>query len=199
MGEYRDVLGALYHAIGEVAGAQTVIDSTKYPTYGWVIAGADGIRLTPLQLVRDSRAVAFSSTRVVASSLPLPLNQRRASASARHWIRQNLAAEVMRFRSRHYGRLRYEDLAARPGQVLQALGAKLGITPPTLSQTNSVTLPGNHMINGNPVRFQDGEIRVREDDEWRTAMPRRDALAVTAITAPLLLRYGYSLRYRQSA
>jgi hypothetical protein len=32
---------------------------------------------------------------------------------------------------------------------------------------------------------------MRLDDEWRTAMPDRDRRLVTAMTYPLLRRYGF--------
>ena len=41
------------------------------------------------------------------------------------------------------------------------------------------------------MRFTRGAVRLRNDDQWRREMPRRDVSVVTALTAPLLKRYGY--------
>ena len=49
----------------------------------------------------------------------------------------------------------------------------------------------SHIISGNPMRFAHGKVRVEPDDEWVRRMSRRDKAAVTAITLPLLARYGY--------
>jgi hypothetical protein len=54
-----------------------------------------------------------------------------------------------------------------------------------------VRLGTAHTADGNPVRFATGAVPLREDDEWRRHLPSRDRLSVGAITAPLLLRYGY--------
>ena len=51
-----------------------------------------------------------------------------------------------------------------------------------------------HTIHGNPVRFDRGAIRVRPDQEWVQAQETRDRRMVTAMTAPMLARYGYPLR-----
>jgi hypothetical protein len=39
-------------------------------------------------------------------------------------------------------------------------------------------------------------VPIRPDIEWQTALRPRDRRVVTALTAPLLLQYGYLLRAR---
>jgi hypothetical protein len=51
-----------------------------------------------------------------------------------------------------------------------------------------------HTASGNPMRFQTGRIRIRTDDEWRTAMSATHRRTVTALTLPLLAHYGYLTR-----
>jgi hypothetical protein len=36
-------------------------------------------------------------------------------------------------------------------------------------------------------------VEIREDDAWRHKLPRRSALAATALALPWLRRYGYGL------
>jgi hypothetical protein len=52
----------------------------------------------------------------------------------------------------------------------------------------------NHTVAGNPVRLTQGEIRIRPDLEWRTGLRPSARRTVTALTWPLLLRYGFPLR-----
>ena len=49
----------------------------------------------------------------------------------------------------------------------------------------------DHTVSGNPLRFQAGTFEIRPDEEWRTALPAGKRRLVTALTWPLLKRYGY--------
>ena len=195
--EYRDVVSRLYAAVAKVSGARRIIDSSKTSAYGALLLAAPGLRLSTLHLVRDSRAVAFSWSRALTSSVPAPMPILAPAYVAASWNREQVAAELLGFRSHRSIRVRYEDLAQRPAAVLPGTAAKLGLKPPVLSGGSSVALARDHTVHGNPMRFVDGEIAIREDDEWKTALPPGDARLVTMRTAPLLLRYGYSLRYRR--
>ena len=55
----------------------------------------------------------------------------------------------------------------------------------------TIDLRPTHSISGNPDRLRTGPVEIRLDDEWRTGMSRADHRFVTALTWPLLLRYGY--------
>jgi hypothetical protein len=57
----------------------------------------------------------------------------------------------------------------------------------------------SHGIAGNPGRFVSGEITLRADETWRQQMPSRDRRLVTAITLPLMVRYGWLPRRRAKA
>lgn len=54
----------------------------------------------------------------------------------------------------------------------------------------------NHTVAGNPLRFERGAITVRPDVEWRAGLAPGARRLVTALTWPLLLRYGFPLRPR---
>ncbi len=41
------------------------------------------------------------------------------------------------------------------------------------------------------MRFTTGRVRVRQDDTWQAAMLASKRRTVTALTLPLLMRYGY--------
>jgi len=55
----------------------------------------------------------------------------------------------------------------------------------------TVVLHAGHTVAGNTDRFLTGPIELAVDDEWKTRLRRRDHRLVTALTWPLLLRYGY--------
>ena len=54
-----------------------------------------------------------------------------------------------------------------------------------------VEVLAQHSLRGNPMRFAHGRQRVRVDDAWRTGMGASARRAVTVVTWPLLLSYGY--------
>ncbi|MGB5615868.1 MAG: hypothetical protein WBM78_03450, partial [Desulfobacterales bacterium] len=60
-------------------------------------------------------------------------------------------------------------------------------------------LDTHHTVSGNPNRFETGEIALLADTEWSEKMHTRAYVTVTALTWPLLLTYGYSLRRFESA
>ena len=55
----------IYRAVAEVTGARVVVDASKGPALGQALAGAPGIDLRMLNVVRDPRAVAWSWQREV--------------------------------------------------------------------------------------------------------------------------------------
>lgn len=194
---------ALYLATAHATGAQVLVDSSKLPPYGMLLAQQPAIDLRVLHVVRDSRATAFSWMREKKALdhgddgqlMPrLPIGK-----SAFLWLYWNLLT-VRRWRGdSRYLRVRYEDFVANPRQVMATIATFAGLDPARVPFTGSHTLalaPG-HVVAGNPNRHSTGEIRVRPDDQWREAMKPRDAVAVTAVTAPGLRFFGYPLRYRR--
>ncbi|MEA3510460.1 MAG: sulfotransferase [Actinomycetota bacterium] len=196
--EYRDLLGGLYRSIAAVSGAQVVVDSSKFPGYGSVVADLPEVDMRVLHLVRDSRAVAYSwlrkkdqpDTDAIAHMM-----QRRPGTVAPRWMTANVASEALWRRTPgSYVRIRYEDFVADPQTTLDGALQGLGMNPVPggIIDNGYVHLGTNHTISGNPSRFATGAIRLRDDDEWKIKMSPKDSRLVTAVTWPLLLRYGYS-------
>jgi hypothetical protein len=188
----------LYRAIGIVAGAAVVVDSSKLPQPAGLLLRAPAVTPYFVHIVRDPRGVLFSRQRrrlrARGGRLSLPL----LGLDAYRWLRDNVRAEGIG-RSAGEGRslrLHYEELVADPASVLQRILAMLGEDPRPMPFLNGTTaqLGVNHTVRGNPNRFTSGEIEIREDREWTQALGRLDRLLAGALTAPLLLRYGYPLR-----
>ncbi len=190
------VLLALYRAIVAVSGAPALVDSSKDSTYALLLSRVAGIEVEIIHLVRDSRAVAYSWQRrrrrpeVIERDEFMPLV--RPSGTALGWSQRNGSAEALRWVSERYVRLRYEDLAADPQAELARL---LEWTrKPGDAALEARSAPASyHTVSGNPLRLRKAPLEVTPDVEWMTAMEGRDRATVTALTLPLLLRYGYEL------
>jgi hypothetical protein len=109
------------------------------------------------------------------------------------WNLTNLAADFARRAGFRYTRVRYEDLVRDPRKELARGAAELDLGPADLSflDGGAARLTPAHTVAGNPMRFQVGTIRLRSDDEWSRAMRPLDRRLVTALSMPLLARYGY--------
>jgi hypothetical protein len=190
--DFDRTLLRLYQSIRDVSGAPAIVDSSKDSTYALLLSTITGLEVEIVHLVRDSRAVAFSWQRrrrrpeIVDREEYMPLI--RPAGAAAGWSARNVSAEALRRFSSRYVRLRYEDLTADPEAALREVlgGLRVGA-----SRNGSEAL--HHTVSGNPMRLADGPLEVRPDVEWMSAMSGRDRTAVTALSSPLLLRYGYPL------
>lgn len=208
LAEYLNALGWLYKAITTVTGSRVIVDSSKFPSYGYALGMAPSVDLYVVHLVRDPRAVAYSWQRKKRlqpdPETPEYMPRRGATESSIRWMARNLAAEALRRRSprtqARYLLLRYEDFIAKPqkaiGRVLDLVEEK---TAPPLevreskAGTHEVDLGVNHNVWGNPGRFRTGTVEIRPDTEWTYGMRPADARLVSLLTFPLLARYGYPL------
>lgn len=196
---FRQVLGRVYQAVRTVAGASLVVDSSKYAAYGLIMGEVPGLDFRVLHLVRDSRAVAFSWTQrkrmpeVVTEERYMPLKSPWRSAV--FWDLENISLHLLRGSARRYQILRFDDLAADPHAALRAALERIGIAADLgFLRGGRLNLGPNHTVAGNPLRFRRGEIPIREDAEWRGGLGRGPRWIVTALTWPLLVRYGFPLR-----
>jgi sulfotransferase family protein len=189
---YGTILGRTYRGIADVAGAGTVVDSSKSPAHVLEVAEHAGLDVRVLHLVRDPRAIAHSWLRRSIETFEFS-----PAASSANWLVMNASVEVVlrrrlgdRMRS-----LRYEDFAADPRGTLGDVAEWAGIPAGTLPflDASRVELGGNHTVGGNPGRFTTGPVAIVADEEWRTAMARRAVVEATVPAAPLLGRYGYPL------
>jgi len=204
--EYHEMLRRLYRGIMTVSGATVVVDSSKLATHGMLLRGA-GVPTAALHLVRDSRGVMHSWQKHVQrpdGSGDLMIRYGTAGGSLRYLF-YNAMAQALRATGMRYRRIRYEDLVADPATVLPQILRHAGVEPtPTAEHGTSRSEEGgqtlelgtHHTVDGNPMRLRVGPIRLKVDDAWRQAMPRGKRLVVSAITAPLLLTYGYAGRIR---
>ena len=204
---FGQVLRRLYSAILSVSGATVVVDSSKDPSYAYVLCASPSLDVALVHLIRDSRAVAYSWTRRrVRPEIHWKVEymQRRPPfLSARRWIQYHLVLDALERGVPRSLRVRYEDLAADPEAAVAGVAALTGALPriPVAPPAAPATAPGaptlrpgthptGHSVAGNPMRFE-GSRPVRPDLAWVEEMAAGDRRLVTAVTAPLLARYGY--------
>jgi hypothetical protein len=94
-----------------------------------------------------------------------------------------------------YLRLRYEDFVDDPREAVRRIIDLVQERPAQLPfvTERQVDLSTNHTVSGNPNRLQTGTVELKPDQEWLSRMGRGDRTLVTALTWPLLIRYGYAL------
>jgi hypothetical protein len=203
--EWVPALQRLYPAIQKVSGARVIVDSSKRFSYALLLSELSSVDLRLAHLVRDSRAVAYSWTRH---------KKRPEGAGHRtHMPRLGPAWSSFTWNLWHYiceflplspdsFRLRYEDLVRDPAScidgILAALELDEGAGDYPFLNGQEMALAVDHTVSGNPVRFRSGSIKLRLDREWQTDMRGADRRLVTAMTAPLLLKYGYLGRGREA-
>jgi hypothetical protein len=193
----RHVTGEVVRGLAEATGARVVIDTSKRPLDAAVMSGVPGVDHYVLHMLRDPRAVAYSWRRAKSFSVGTEtrtMGTRKLPASVRRWLANALGSEVLHRHvpSDHWQRLRYEDFCAQPTAAMDRLLAMVGVPGrPPFEDAGTVRLQPNHIVAGNPSRFTVGSVRIRVDEEWRSAMSRRDQLVVVGSTWPLLRRYGY--------
>ncbi|MFI6296064.1 hypothetical protein ACIBEJ_31025 [Nonomuraea sp. NPDC050790] len=189
---YVSAYRRVYQAAAEVAGARLVIDSSKHASLAWCLA-VGGIDVHVVHVVRDPRAVAHSWRRGVERPEDgRPMTRWGPVRTSLHWTAQNLALELLARRGVPVTRVRYEDLMGDPRATLGGLAVRLGLEAglPYLEGSLARLSPA-HTASGNPMRFTVGPISLARDDTWQTGLPPRHRHLVTALTAPLMHRYGY--------
>ena len=203
--EFLRVLDRLYRAVQQGTGCRVIVDSSKAPLYGELLAAIPVIDLHVVHLMRDPRATAYSWLR--SKRLPdfgderLMQRQRPLKSSILWTLWQTMSELLLSRPPARYLRLRYEDFIRDPEAVVRRIVALVGEDPPALPfvSPRAVRLAADHSVSGNPNRFATGTVELRPDSEWAQSLRAADRALVTAVTWPLLLRYRYPLRRRRAA
>ena len=199
---YLGVLLGLYGTLADITRSRVIIDSSKDTAEGAAIRLVPDIDAYYLHLVRDPRAVAYSWQRIKhMPDLEADIPNLSVRRSAIRWNVINLQAEAIRRRHdpNKFMRLRYEDMVAFPRPAIEAVARMVGEPAEGIPWIDECTVEGSvkHFVGGNPDRFRVGPITLKEDDEWLTKLSKPDRISTTAVTMPIMLRYGYPLRARK--
>lgn len=198
--EYRALMVQVFAAVQTVSGCQVVVDNSKLPSSAYLLRGAPGVDLRVLHLVRSSHGVSYSWSKELAREDfdGQPMRRFSPSRSATEWLAYNAAFELLAALGVPRLLLHYEDFVADPRRwtvaVLDFLGVPAAGNHLAFLGPDAVHLDSDHGLWGNPMRVRVGRQPLRRDDAWRTGLPRRDRLTVTALSLPGLVRYGYLAR-----
>jgi len=199
-GEHWRGCERLYRAITEATGCEVVVDSSKAVPYLRMLSLLPELEVHVVHVVRDARAVAYSWQRVKPTPdrfNAVSMKRLARGAAAITWSISNAGAELFGRRvPGAYLRLRYEDIIAEPRasieRILRLVTERRAVLP--FVSERVVDLRSTHSVKGNPDRLATGRTELKLDDEWKSRMSRSDHRFVTAMTWPLLVRYGYEAR-----
>jgi hypothetical protein len=200
--EYGERYGRLVRAVAEEAGAQYVVDASKWPALALALHRG-GVDLRVIHLVRDVRGVAHSLSQPdiarphATGATDLMFHNSPAGGAAR-WLATQTEVDLIRARGVRVARLSYAEFVRAPGPALGRALAELEVPVPPGGlghiDGSTVRLGPSHGLSGNPSRFRHGATELRPDDRWRTQMSRRDRWAAAAIGLPQLLRLNAATR-----
>ena len=197
LGEYRKTLENLYLSIQSVNGCSVIVDSSKMPSYAWVLNQIPLVDLYIVHIIRDARGYAYSwlrKKRQADRGKHAYMSTRDSLRSAILWNVWHLAIELLwRNSPDRYMRVRYEDFIREPRKAVKRITNFMQEDSeyiPFVDEHN-IVLNVNHTTTGNPNRLQTGTVELRPDVEWKEHMRKKDKAIVTFLSWPLLLRYGY--------
>ena len=190
--ECAAIVGSVFDSVAAVSGATTVVDSSKYATYGFLLSAVPSLRVQAIHLVRDSRAVGNSwrqaKRRPEVHWEEHDMDRLSGPAVVWLWTWTNVVGDLLRRHLQGSQRVRYEDWSDSVERQERLFDI--------LDGTRPRDRPGAmHSVSGNPVRFDPAAMtRIRLDERWRHELPTWPYLGLTAATAPLLLAFRYRLR-----
>ena len=185
---YLSNLSKLYSTFGSKIPERVIIDSSKNPAYLYMLSTLAELDLYVVHIVRDSRANAYSWL-----SKKEGFTQVSSWRSAVSWNGRNLMLDLLgRQLGERYMRLKYEDLVVDPGRAVNSIVDLVGEEqkPWPFINNDEVDLGENHCVYGNPDLFKTGKTKLRLDERWK-AMRKRDKIITSALTWPLMSRFGY--------
>ena len=197
-----DVLDRLYEAIDDVASeAQpgvVLFDSSKHPSYLFLLRGLTSHRLHLLHVVRDPRGVANSWARqVTRPEAGNDMEQLGTTRAIVRWTSHNLLLQLAGRLGVPRRRLSYEHFTRDPLELGRTVDELLSDDHPPAPAAldlaidgHTVTLGVDHTVSGNPMRFRTGAVEISSDESWRSTMPRRRQMMIGTLTSPLRQLYA---------
>jgi hypothetical protein len=179
-----DVLGAV--AVAGVAQPRWWVDASKDPYRFHLLATGSWRPLVALHVVRDPRGFVHA---MAGTSL------RRTVRMALRWdVQQLLFARVATEVPRPARlRVRYEDLATSPADVLRRLAAALEVDPSRFAPER-LREQRPHAVAGNAMRFDDRPVTL--DERWKRSSPWWQRQMVWLLCGPQARGLGYRWRSR---
>jgi hypothetical protein len=194
LGPLLDALARVCVSVQRTTGCRVIVDSSKNPAFGYLVANHPDLDVHVVHLIRDAPAVAYSLSKRKESEPGRRLPRKTSWESSADWVLRNLAADL-HLRHRPLIRVRYEDLLRDPAATIRAVCDLVDEPDVDLGFLSADEIPmavRPHSVFGNPGRFRHGPTRLAADDEWVSRMDWREVATVKALTLPLRRRYGYT-------
>jgi len=199
LANYRIFLSTFYRAVAEQARTNTVVDSSGSPLHGYVLSDLEDVNVQMLHLIRDVRAVAFSNQRSKPDpSHPSPDGTTATKPVVRVALTWLLYNDILERLDDHFSTglcAKYEHIFSSPRSRLYRLARRLTDAGPlredVFDSTRTVELDSHHSGQGNPSRYQTGEVTLKVDSEWKTKMSFAETRLLKTICYPKLKKYGY--------
>lgn len=198
---YASLMRRLYAGIAEASGGATIVDSMKQPAHVYMMSRLQGLDVHVVHLVRDPRGVAYSKTKWIhrqgarADEFRV---RRTPPKTAEKWTWMNLSFDALPWTGEPVTRVTYESLVGSPERtvatVLRGIGRPPGDGDLGFIQGNQVDLAVDHFAAGSRMRLQAGPVPLVLDEVWRRELSTSHRRLVTAMSLPLLRRYGYAVR-----
>jgi hypothetical protein len=173
-------IDSLAEIVSQIKGCDVFLDSSKRPERATLMQRSGKFDLRVVHLVRDGRAVSWSSMKHLKIG---------PAEAARSWIADNRASEHARryFPAHKWMTLRYEDLCADPDATLRRIHAFADI--PSRNGFHNFRATDHHII-GNQMRLS-STSEIRLDESWKQALAPEQIALIDRLVAPLNRRYGY--------
>ena len=200
---YAKVWTAMLDALRAVSGKDVIVDSSKTARMCShrisSLVKLCGAELNVIHLVRDPRAVTWSLLKGSNRKLEDGKKGRVFGGVYRAifgWTLANLS--VHRVKSEipvlKVRRVRYEDLVRDPLEELKMLEAwsEVDMSPIRDIAKGSWSVEPGHGVGGNRLRRK-GPFLIREDVEWKRALPAKARIIASIYSWPLARIYGYDV------
>jgi hypothetical protein len=171
-----------FSCIQQVSGARVLTDASKTPHRLYLLAHSGLFDIKVIHLIRDGRAVMNSYSR----------KRDRFRLGLRMWAPQALSGLYLprNLPNQDWLRIRYEELATQPEEMLKTICAFLGVSfePQMLAYRSQpyFGIPGNRMV------YLENEDIVL-DEVWKKDLKSKHRLGFTLIAGWLNRLYGYGV------
>src|SRR4051812_24313599 len=168
LAELGDLVSPVYDAVARLTGATTVVDASKSGLWGLALAGAPGLDLRVIHLVRDPESYLASDGRTRAVPFPPGATRppRPPSRSLLTWLLLHFEADRLSRHDVNSTTVLYEDLVRDPARTAGAVAQAIEPTADVhrvFDGDRLVVRSTGHAVGGNPRRPGPGPTVITDE------------------------------------
>jgi hypothetical protein len=171
----------LFRAVREVSSAEILVDSSKRFERTCLLVESGSLRPKVIHLTRDGRGVAYSSLKRGKTFRHSFLQWMEKNAAIQSWTGNGASSYSLR--------LKYEELCARPEEVIRRVCDFLEL--PWEPRMMFYGQRQHHNVRGNTMRFLIRGSKIRLDETWRQELTREDLRLFEELAGDFSRRLGY--------